>query len=245
MQNLDFIDTLTDEVLTEMLELISLDYNNFNVLFEEVLCGELMLIESIDSVQIKKEQRERTDRLRAAAKKGTRLRAKQQTTQSTERVNSGVKGKYDRRPWYKKAFNKLKKWVGKGVEALKDRNEDEDDTETVYNAPTANARKTHNTTTPTKSVTEPPKQKTDTHKRAETLRAKRQADKTKKQSNFKSFRKKAQESRFKRMASPLSPAALIKKKAVVTPPENKTPEKQTKKRLNITNKQGQSTVMRP
>lgn len=276
MQNLSFIDTLTNEVLTEMLELISLEYDNFDELFEELLSEELILSEAIDSVQIKKEQRERTQRLRSAAKKGMRLRARQQTAQATERVNKGIKGKYDRRPWYKKAFSKLKKWVGKGVQALKDKTKPknkEGDTEVVYTtAPVANIRTTtSNTTTSTSKPQEPPKPpKTDTQKRAETLRNKRQTTETKKQNNFNSFRKKAQEAKFKRMARPLSPAAVIAKKnppaqsTSTTQPTTKKPSplenqpkkkaiptptfaagKQRKTRLNITNNQGQSTTMRP
>lgn len=275
MQNLSFIDTLTDEVLTEMLGLISLEYYNFDELFEELLSEDLILSEAIDSAQIKKDQRERTERLRAAAKKGTRLRSKQQTAQAAEKVNKGIKGKYDRRPWYKKAFSKLKKWVGKGVQALKDRNK-EDDSEVVYTtAPSTSTRRTTNTTTTTVTPKpqEAPKPKTETQKRAETLRAKRQATETKKQNNFKSFRKKAQESRFKRMARPLSPAALAKKNTASSQPQQPTTTpvqstnrpnplqgqpkkkaiptptfaagKQRKTRLNITNNQGQSTTMRP
>jgi hypothetical protein len=276
MQNLSFIDTLTDEVLTEMLELISLEYDNFHELFEELLSEELILSEVVDSAQIRKEQRERTERLRAAAKKGTRLRSRQQTAQAAEKVNKGIQGKYDRRPWYKKAFGKLKKWVGKGVQALKDRSK-EDDSEVVYTtAPSTSARRTSNTTTTTTTPNpqETPKPKTETQKRAETLRAKRQATETKKQNNFKNFRKKAQESRFKRMARPMSPAALAKKNTTPTQPQQSAPSqpqqstnrpnplqgqpkkkviptptfaarKQRKTRLNITNNQGQSTTMRP
>lgn len=215
--NLDFIDTLSNEVLEEMLIDISSDYSSRDCFFEsldEFLSYEL-LTEAVDPIERRRAQRLRTATMRAAAKKNERLKGRFERKKSSEAVNKGVQGKWDRRPWYRKAFSKLKKWVKKGLES-KDKEEDSDsDREVVYVTRRTSApsrTRTASTSTERTPAPEQPKPKSDLQKRAEQLRSERKASEAKKRLSFKTFRKKSQEAKFKAMPKPKAPSELLKPK---------------------------------
>lgn len=216
--NLEFIDTLSIEVLEEMLQDISSEYSSRDYFFEsldEFLSFEL-LTEAVDPIERRRAQKLRDATLRASAKKNVRLRQRFERKKSNEAINKGIKGKWDRRPWYKKAFSKLKKWVKKGLESKNKESDSESDHEVVYvtrrsSAPSTTRRSsTSERTNQPSSTTEQPKPKSDLQKRAEQLRSQRKASESKKKLTFKSFRKKAQEAKFKAMPKP--PSELIKPK---------------------------------
>ena len=215
--NLDFIDTISTEVLEEMLIDISSDYSSRDFFFEsldEFLSYEL-LTEAVNPVERRRAQKLRDAAIKAAAKKNTRLKARFERKKSNEAINKGIKGKWDRRPWYRKAFSKLKKWVKKGLES-KDKEEDSDsDREVVYVTRRTSApsrTRTVLTSTERTPAPEQPKPKSDLQKRAEQLRSQRKASEAKKKLSFKSFRKKSQEAKFKAMPKPKAPSELLKPK---------------------------------
>lgn len=213
--NLEFIDTLPTEVIEEMLEDISLEYSSREDFYES--------LDEFLSYQILNEDKaspsaERQKRIQAAAAKNAtaekRRRDKFQRKQSTERINQGIKGKYDRRPWYKKAFNKLKKWAKKGIESLK--NKEDNDTEVVYtsSAPSSRTRTVTTSNSPSAAKNQPaptpPKPKTETQIRANKLRAERKTAENKKKISYSKFKEKTKAAKFKKMPKPSAPSQLGK-----------------------------------
>lgn len=236
---LEFIDTIPTDVLEEMLEDISLDYPSREDFYESLneFLSYRILNESASSVAA-----ERQRRLQAAANKNAtaekRRRDKFKRKQTTQKITQGVKGKYDRRPWYKKAFNKLKKWASKGIESLNKKKED-DTTEVVYTtAPATRATSNRATTTAStnRAVTtsnrpaatqqptpEPPKPKTETQIRAGKLRAVRKATENKKKITYNKFKEKSQAAKFKRMPKPAPSQVLSRTTTQPTPTPSSEP----------------------
>jgi hypothetical protein len=224
---LEFIDTIPTDVLEEMLEDISLGYPSREDFYESLneFLSYQILTESAASVSA-----ERQRRLQAAANKNAtaekRRRDKFQRKQTTQKITQGVKGKYDRRPWYKKAFNKLGKWVNKGIESLKNKKNKEDDTTTEVVYTTApSTRSTSNRAVTTSNRTgattstnaqqqtpEQPKPKTETQIRAGKLRAERKATENKKKITYNKFKEKTKAAKFKRMPKP-DPAQILNRKS--------------------------------
>jgi hypothetical protein len=224
MQTLQYIDTLTDEVLTEMLELISLDYNtNFYECLSEVIYTDL-LTEALTPEEIRNQQREkriRTAALRAAKTPTSRSTQRYNRQQSDTQVNQTMKGKYDRRPWYKRAFNGLKNWV-KGKLTPNNQSSDETSNEPVTyvrrtsNSSDSNTRRTTNNTTQTNnnqnsSDTTPVKITSSKQPLANKLRNERLKTRENKLKTFNKFKQNAQAAKFKQMPKPLSPSALANK----------------------------------
>lgn len=221
--NLEFIDTIPNEVLEEMLIDISSDYLSRDYFFEsldEFLSYEL-LTEAVNPVERRRAQKLRDAAIKAAAKKNTRLKARFERKKSNEAINKGIKGKWDRRPWYRKAFSKLKKWVKKGLESKNKEDDSESDHEVVYvtrrAAPSRSQRvvtssETSRQPSTTSNQPEQSKPKSDLQKRAEEIRSQRKASEAKKKLSFKSFRKKSQEAKFKAMPKPKAPSELLKPK---------------------------------
>lgn len=233
--NLEFIDTIPTNVLEEMLDDISLDYSSRDYFYESL--DEFLSYEILNEER-KDPSAERKKRIQAAANKNAtaekRRRDKFQRKQTTAKINQGVKGKYDRRPWYQKAFGKLKKWVGKGIESLNKKKED-DNADVVYvTAPTSTRSRSVTTSnratpaTPTQQrpnnqqQPEPPKPKTETQIRAGKLRAERKATENKKKITYNKFKEKAQEARFKKVPKP-SPASVLNRTRRTTVTSNPTP----------------------
>lgn len=215
--SLEFIDTIPTDVLEEMLEYISLEYSSRDYFYES--------LDEFLSFQLLNEDRndpsaERKRRIQAAANKNAtaekRRRDKFQRKQTTERITQGVKGKYDRRPWYKKAFSKLKKWAVKGIEAF---NKNKDDAEVVYTTTPATrsgsvttSNRTSSASSTQQGASDPstlPKPKTETQIRAGRLRAERRAAENKKKITYSKFKEKAKQSRFKKVPKPASPASVL------------------------------------
>lgn len=226
--NLDFIDTISTEVLEEMLIDISSDYSSRDFFFEsldEFLSYEL-LTEAVNPVERRRAQKLRDAAIKAAAKKNTRLKARFERKKSNEAINKGIKGKWDRRPWYKKAFSKLKKWVKKGLESKNKESDSESDQEVVYVTRRAAPSRTQRVVSSSETTRQPsserrstpsnqpeqPKPKSDLQKRAEEIRSQRKATEAKKKLSFKAFRKKSQEAKFKAMPKPKAPSELLKPK---------------------------------
>ena len=224
MQNLNFIDTLTDEVLAEMLELISLDYNtNFYECLSEVIYTDL-LTEALTPQEIRNQQREkriRTAALRSANTPTSRSTQRYNRQQSDTQVNQTMKGKYDRRPWYKRAFNGLKNWV-KGKLTPSNQSSDETSNEPITyvrrssSSSDSNNRRTTNNTTQTNnqqntSNTTPVKITSSNQPAANKLRNERLKTRENKLKTFNKFKQNAQAAKFKQMPKPLSPSALANK----------------------------------
>lgn len=233
--NLEFIDTIPTDVLEEMLEDISLDYSSRDYFYES--------LDDFLSYEILNEERkdpsaERKKRIQAAVNKNAtaekRRRDKFQRKQTTAKINQGLKGKYDRRPWYQKAFNKLKKWASKGIESLNKKKGD-DNADVVYVTAPASTRSRSVTTsnratpaTPTQQrpnnqqQPEPPKPKTETQIRAGKLRAERKATENKKKITYNKFKERAQQSKFKKVPKP-SPASILNRTVRTTVAQSSTP----------------------
>ena len=221
MQTLQVIDTLTDEVLTEMLELISLDYdNNFYESLADILYDDL-LMEALTPQEIRNQQRQqrvRTAALRAANSPTSRSTKRYNTQQTTNQITQSMKGKYDRRPWYRKAFSGLKNWVKGKL------NSDNGSSAETSNEPVAYVRSrtsskpvTGNITQSTVSNTSqtnntpPVKIKSKNQDLATKIRNDRQKTRQKQLTTFNKFREKSQAAKFKQMPKPLSPSALANK----------------------------------
>lgn len=196
----DIIDFLSDDVLAEMLEHLSFEYKNQNYFYESLnvfLSSELLL----EDVARDAREKERIKRLQSASSRRDRAWQRQERKLNNAGITAAMKGKYDRRPLYKRALGRLGRWIKKGIDSINhkiDTYGDQDNT-THTTSRTSSSSRDNNSTQQT------PKSQSKLQFTANKIRSEQEKEKNKKKTTFTKFKQKAQEAKFRAMPKPLKP----------------------------------------